>query len=96
MGDFRIEMNAVGGHGCQREVKDGGTVYGCGSMMCPDCITARYVADMKRTGAIIKGAKLTHWPGSKEEVVDEFDREVPDFYGQTLARRTRRGSLPTG
>jgi hypothetical protein len=46
MGDFRIEVDAVGAHGCDRTKGDGETVFGCGSMACPDCITARYVADM--------------------------------------------------
>lgn len=43
MGDFRVTVNAVGGHGCERNVTDGGVVYGCR-------ITARYVADMRRAG----------------------------------------------
>ena len=91
MGDFRIEVNAVGGHGCEREVKDGGTVYGCRSMTCPDCITARYVADMLRAGVSVRSAKIEHWPGSTTEVVDAFDTALQPTH--SVQPRVRRGSF---
>jgi hypothetical protein len=51
MGTFRIEIQAVGNHGCQREVKDGGTVDPiCGSSSCPDCIARAVVQKLKDTG----------------------------------------------
>ncbi len=90
MGDFRIEVNAVGGHGCQREVKDGGTVYGCGSMRCPDCLAAKFVADLARAGCMVKAAQLVHWPGQPTEVVDDFD--TPSAV-MAITPRTRRGSF---
>jgi hypothetical protein len=73
MGNFRLVIDAVGGHGCQREVKDGGTVIGCGRMDCPDCVAGALVTELaKRTGSSIQSASLTHWPGTSSEVVDEF------------------------
>ena len=72
MGNYRIEMEAVGGHGCQREIKDGGTVYGCGSMNCPDCIAREFVETLKRRGSSMVYAKLTHWPGQTSEVQDDL------------------------
>ncbi len=90
MGDFRITVNAVGGHGCQREVKDGGTVYGCGSMNCPDCITAKYLNDLRQTGTSVKDAKIEHWPGQPSEVVDQFDVASSPI---GRCQRVRRGSF---
>jgi len=91
MGDFRIEVNAVGGHGCQRDVKDGGTVYGCGSMSCPDCIVAEFIAKLRRSGASVKDATLTHWPGQPGEVKDSFNVEGAAV--TNTAKRTRSGSF---
>jgi hypothetical protein len=82
MGTFRVEVQAVGGHGCQRELKDGATVPGCGQPGCPDCITREYVAKLKASGASFWTesadpntagyAKLTHWPGQTSEVRDNL------------------------
>jgi hypothetical protein len=72
MGDFRIEVNAVGGHGCQREIPDGAIVNGCGRPNCPDCIARRFVRSLKESGADVKSAALTHWPGSPEQVKDDL------------------------
>ena len=94
MGDFRVELQGAGGHGCQREIGDGGEVVGCGSMSCPDCITARYVADMARAGFPIAHARFVHWPGEKQEVVDEFDTVARAY--STRAKRRRRGRFDNG
>lgn len=72
MGTFRIEVEAVGGHGCQREIKDGGTVDGCGHPSCPDCMARGFVKDLKEKGNSVLSAKLTHWPGDKSEVRDDL------------------------
>ncbi len=71
MGQFRVEVIAVGGHGCQREVKDGGIVTGCGQATCPDCVTREYVAKMRASNSVEK-AELTHWPGTPGEVRDNL------------------------
>ncbi len=91
MGTFRVELEAVGGHGCQRDRKDGETVYGCGSMTCPDCITAEYVAKLQRSGANVSAAALIHWPGQSSQVTDEF--VIDALASPTLAKRTRKGSF---
>lgn len=72
MGNFRIELNAVGGHGCQREVKAGEIVTGCGHAQCPDCVAREFVKQMKATGSAVDSATLTHWPGSTSEVKDDL------------------------
>lgn len=72
MGQFRIEIIAVGGHGCQREVKDGEVVAGCGQSSCPDCAAREFVARLKASGNSIEKAELTHWPGTTTEVRDNL------------------------
>lgn len=81
MGTFRVEVQAVGGHGCQRDIKDGGTVDGCGQPGCPDCITREYIGKLKASGAYFHTgpdrdnsgfATITHWPGQKGQVVDDL------------------------
>lgn len=92
MGQFKLEIVAVGGHGCQREVKDGGDVIGCGRQGCPDCEAAVLISDFARkTGANIERATLTHWPGTTGEVVDEF--RVPPNPHQSRVSRIRHGSF---
>lgn len=73
MGNYRIEIDAVGGHGCNRDVKSGDKTYGCGSWHCPDCI-ARFFVSILRTllGNTVNKATLTHWPGEQGEVKDDL------------------------
>lgn len=75
MGTFRIEVEAVGGHGCQREIKDSEVVAGCGQPGCPDCIARKFVAQLKSMGVFQHtpaSATLTHWPGQDCEVRDNL------------------------
>lgn len=90
MGDFRVTVEAVGGHGCQRDVGEGQTVVGCGGSRCPDCITAKYIAELANAGAHVKSAKLQHWPDTTGEVLDSFDMSV---HGVTHQPRIRTGKF---
>ncbi len=71
MGRYRIEIVAVGGHGCNRDIKEGGTSYGCGRMGCPDCEARRFVRELQRSQTVEK-AEFTHWPGTPTEVRDDL------------------------
>jgi hypothetical protein len=62
MGDFRVVVEAVGGHGCQREKGTGETVIGCDKPGCPDCMAREFVRRLKRSGATMKKAEIQHWP----------------------------------
>jgi hypothetical protein len=67
MGDFRITIEAVGGHGCGRgsEVPnpDGGLhVARCRLRNCPDCAAIALVDEMKRNGCRVAKAVIEHWP----------------------------------
>jgi hypothetical protein len=73
MGMFRVEVQAVGGHGCQRQIKDGQQVQNyCGSPGCPDCVAREFVRALKRTGAMVEKAEIIHWPGQTSEVRDDM------------------------
>jgi hypothetical protein len=72
MGQFRVTVNAVGGHGCQREKGDGEFVPGCDRPGCPDCIAREMVRRLKRSGATVENATLEHWPETGNTVVDDL------------------------
>jgi hypothetical protein len=72
MGNYRIVINAVGGHGCQRDKKDGATVAFCDSFYCPDCHTRRLIKTLQLTSNTVNDATLTHWPGTPQEVSDDL------------------------
>lgn len=72
MGTYRIDIEAVGGHGCMREVKDGAVSPGCGLDNCPDCETRRFVARLKGQGNDVRRASLVHWPETPERVTDDL------------------------
>lgn len=82
MGTFRVEVQAVGNHGCQREVKNGEKVTGCGQPGCVDCLAREFVGKLQASGASfsyggqdpsnINYAKLTHWPGGNGTVTDDL------------------------
>lgn len=94
MGQFRVELTAVGGHGCQREVKDGGVVSGCRRQGCPDCEFFSMVAEFaRRTGSSIEDARLTHWPGTSGEVVDVMEplAGIPLAVHSNVPRRRKGG-----
>jgi hypothetical protein len=62
MGDFRITIEACGGHGCERHIKAGERVIGCRRMNCPDCIIRECVERLQRIGCSVAKAELVHWP----------------------------------
>lgn len=76
MGNFRIEIDACGGHGCKREIKDGQISDGCGEDSCPDCMARRFVQSMKARGFFnyppSASARLIHWPGEPCSVEDDL------------------------
>jgi hypothetical protein len=75
MGTFVVHVQAVGGHGCQRDLKHGEVVAGCGHPACPDCIARRFVAELQKS-AIVDAATFTHWPGQPGQVVDNLLTKV--------------------
>ena len=74
MGNFRIVIDAVGGHGTDRDVKDGETVnfYKDGNKT-PDALAKFITESLKWTANCqINSATLIHWPGESTQVVDDL------------------------
>lgn len=71
MGQFKIEITAVGGHGCDRKAKEGEALQPCKNERCPDCMARAFVEDFKKSNSV-EVATLTHWPGQQSEVVDDL------------------------
>lgn len=66
MGQFAIVISGVGGHGCERGVKDGEHVLGCQRPDCPDCIAREFVRRYRRNGVMELKGQLIHWPDLSE------------------------------
>jgi len=72
MGQFRIEITAVGGHGADRERKDGDELdFASLPENHVDRVAYEAVEALKARGAHVESAKLVHWPGQSSEVVDD-------------------------
>lgn len=91
MGNFDITIKAVGGHGCDRTRGDGEQVYGCQQSNCVDCLTVSFAQQLAHAGATLSSATLTHWPGTKDEVVDTI--HLAGMHGVNRAHRTRAGEF---
>lgn len=73
MGNYRIVINAAGGHGQDRGKGNGETVdFEADSASSPEAILARAVAELQATGNSVTEATVHHWPGSGSEVVDNL------------------------
>lgn len=73
MGNFTIEVKAVGGHGQDRSKKDGEVVnFENESENSPDAIAKRFVEELKAKGTNVESAKIVHWPGQSSEVTDDL------------------------
>lgn len=75
MGQHRIEITMLGGHGCDRDAREGEPRTFCGAPSCPDCAARQFVERFQRAGCFGSqgtGATITHWPGDPTEVVDDL------------------------
>lgn len=73
MGNFKIEINAVGGHGLDRSKKDGEVVdFNIDGEYSPEAIATRLIRELKRFGVDVQSATITHWPGTAQEVQDDL------------------------
>jgi hypothetical protein len=77
MGQFNINITAVGGHGCERNAKAGDRLYGrCQRLSCPDCLAYDFVQTMRAKGFNVESATFTHWPNTPTQVVDDLLKNV--------------------
>jgi hypothetical protein len=102
MGNFKIEIEAVGGHGIQREVKQGEIIpYDAAHPNEPDVLAKRFVEEFARSNSMVS-AKLIHWPDTTP-IVDNLltgIREHGDFttqwQGEEMLKYFAFGHLPEG
>lgn len=73
MGQFKIEITAVGGHGQDRSKKEGEIVnfYEEGNTS-PDAIAKTMVETLKVHGVNVEKAEIIHWPDQEDEVRDNL------------------------
>jgi hypothetical protein len=71
MGNFRILIEAVGGHGEAREVPTGGVLPAPG-LSTPEAKALAAVEALRAIGSSVTSAQFVHWPGAPEEVVDDL------------------------
>jgi hypothetical protein len=83
MGDFRIIINAVGGHGQDRDKKNGEVVdFSKDSPNSPEALAKEFVEKLKSTGVNVENASVIHWPldnyegqlknGRSSQIVDDL------------------------
>lgn len=73
MAAFRIEIEADGGHGCDRRSGESQHVHGCRKMDCVDCELRRFLEHLRvKNLARISVAKLIHYPGEAHQVIDDL------------------------
>jgi hypothetical protein len=84
MGDFLIKIHAVGGHGCNREAKQGEVFRGCGRLDCVDCAAADLVKQFAvKFPGVVQSAIEIHWPVELNKIgrsYDEAHEVVDDLY----------------
>ena len=78
MGTFRVHVQAVGNHGCQREKSGTDVITGCGQPNCTDCITREFIRKLKASGASVSQAHIHHWPDTTLARADSFAGDVVD------------------
>lgn len=102
LGNFKIEIEAVGGHGCAREVKQGEVInYDECNEREPDVMAKRFVEEFGKSNSIAS-AKLIHWPDTTP-IIDNLltsVRESGDFKteweGEDLLKFFAFWHLPEG
>jgi hypothetical protein len=63
MGDFRIVINAIGGHGQDRSKKNGEVVdFNADGPNSPEGLAKEFVEKLKANGVNVEDAQVIHWP----------------------------------
>jgi hypothetical protein len=78
MGNFKIVIEAVGGHGVLREVKEGEAInYDAAHPGEPDVLAKRFVDEFGKSNNVLS-AKLVHWPDTTP-IIDNLKTGVREF-----------------
>jgi hypothetical protein len=88
MGDFRIVINAVGGHGQDRDKKDGEVVnFSAESSLSPEALAEKFVKELKESGCSVQDAKVIHWP------IDNYPDQRTSQIEDDLVTGVRKGNF---
>lgn len=94
MGNFRIVIDAVGGHGQDREKKDGEVVdFGNDT---PEAIAKKAVEELKAKGTNVLSAKVYHWPSDtvyQGDPVAPLNGEGKECITDALVSGVRKGNF---
>ena len=99
MGDFRIIIDATGGHGQDRDKKDGekvdftksGDNYHSGQT--PEAIAQTFIAALKGSGCKVQSAKVVHWPADNYGGPEKNGRNPEKQIEDDLLSDIRKGSF---
>jgi hypothetical protein len=73
VGQFAIQINAIGAHGCERKARTGEKLFNrCGKFGCADCMAYDFVQMLRVKGFQVEFARFVHHPGARQEVVDDL------------------------
>jgi hypothetical protein len=78
MGQFKITIRAVGGHGVDRGKKHGEKVdfhaenSTDGRYKSPDSIAKEFVDELVKQGNNVESAVIVHWPETESQVMDNL------------------------
>jgi len=106
MGNFKIEIEAVGGHGVARDIKQGEAIpYEDETIVqqdSPDVMVYDFLAELHKAGNSVVSARLIHWPDTTP-IIDNLltsTREHGDFQekweGDKLLAYFQFSHLPEG
>lgn len=104
MGAYKIEILAVGGHGCERKAKQGDKLHArCRRMDCPDCVAYEFIQTLRAKGMLSDGQAQGNElkpgeeapPDSEIYYVDAKWQIVPSPVegGKTLWKRMQRATF---
>jgi hypothetical protein len=96
MGDFRIIIDAVGGHGQDRSKRDGEVVdfkNGRVDAKTPEGIAQKFVQELKDSGVNVESAKVVHWPSDNYGGPEKNGRDPEKQIEDDLLTGLRKGSF---
>ena len=90
MGDFRIVIDCVGGHGQDREKENNEVVdFTNGGHKTPESIAQEFIKELKNSGCSVGKAVVIHWPTDNYPEGRDPEKEIVD----DLITGVRKGSF---
>lgn len=94
MGDYRIVIDAVGGHGQDRDKKDGEVVdFAKDSLNSPEAQAVAFVKQLQSSGNSVVKAKVIHWPSDNYGGPSQNNRDPEKEIVDDLITGVRKGNF---